>query len=67
VKNEYGRKIQYDPDGPIYDRPSEAEIHEANQLVWPRGCDCLRCLAKRGEQMLPREFWDDDYTAPPPF
>lgn len=45
--NEYGRTIQYEPDGPVIPRPSEAEIHEANSLVNPRYCDCVNCLTDR--------------------
>jgi hypothetical protein len=29
----------------VYDRPSEAEIREANVMVEPPHCDCLACLA----------------------
>jgi hypothetical protein len=44
MRNEYGRTIQYDPDGPVIQRPSEAEIHEANSWIDPRNCDCVACL-----------------------
>ena len=49
MRNETGRTIQYAPGGPVYARPSEAEIHDANTMVNPRQCDCLECLAKAAE------------------
>jgi hypothetical protein len=39
--NETGRTIQHEVDGPVYERPSEAEIHAANAMADPRNCDCL--------------------------
>jgi hypothetical protein len=66
MRNEFGRTIQYEPGGPVYARPSEAEIHAANALVDPRNCDCLACLvvARDWSDRLPVEADAEDK---PPF